>query len=336
MRILAFETSCDETSVAVYDSDTNKIYQLIHSQIQAHLEHGGVVPEIASREHLVYLPRLLEQLLEELSIDYDTIDAIAYTRGPGLVGALLVGASFAQMLAYRLHKPLWPMHHIEAHMLITLYDHPELQWPFLALIVSGGHTLLVEAKALGQYEILGETLDDAAGEAFDKGGKCLGLPYPAGPLVAKLADAGEKKQELLLPRPLLNRPGVDFSFSGLKTAFVTLTRQYGDSHKLEDLCYTLQASIVDHLLDRLKRILAVKAQPVVVAGGVAMNRLLREKAQALCHRYQQACYFPKPQHCCDNAAMVAYTASLYASQNMSTPAISSDVRARWPLTERLP
>ena len=337
MKILAFESSCDETSVAVLDTRASRLNQIVLSQIPLHQQYGGVVPEVASRNHCQAFPGLINDCLSKAGLVVSDINAVAYTRGPGLVGALLVGASLAKTLAFSLNVPLIPVHHVEAHMLVTGFENPGLDFPYLALIVSGGHTVLLKAKKLGDYEILGQTLDDAAGEAFDKGGKLLGLGYPAGPEVARLSSQGQEQKALILPRPLLNRPGYDFSFSGLKTAFATMLAKYGQAYSKSDYCYALQTGIVSHLVNRIERYLKREKLPLVLAGGVACNKALRLAVENLMAQTKQPMLVPSPEYCTDNAGMIAYAASKYCSAKNYSPTMPADsmalVRPRWSLAE---
>lgn len=333
MLILAIETSCDETSVALYNTHTCDLKQRIYSQIAQHRPHGGVVPEIAARSHLEILPSLCAQLIKDSGYGFESISHVAYTRGPGLVGPLLVGASFAKSLAQSLQVPCLPIHHLEAHLCIPMHEFKNLTFPFLCLLVSGGHTMLVHARSFGDYQILGQSLDDAAGEAFDKGGKCLGLKYPAGPEVARQAEKGRAHAKLTLPQPLKGKQGYDFSFSGLKTAFSRhVATQQEQGIALEDYCFALQQAIVDHLVSRLTRCMQDLKQnlPIVIAGGVAANTYLREQCQSVGKRFNTPIYYPKLEYCTDNAAMIAYTAALCLKHRRSFTELG-DVTPRWNL-----
>lgn len=315
IRVLAVETSCDETAVAVYDSQLGLRSHQLYSQIALHARYGGVVPELASRDHVRKVLPLIEAALTEAGITHDDVDAVAYTAGPGLIGALLVGAAVARSYAFARGIPALGVHHLEGHLLAPMLEPDPPQYPFVALLVSGGHTLLAEVAGLGQYRILGSTLDDAAGEAFDKTAKVLGLPYPGGPALAQLAERG-RADRFALPRPMLDRPGLDFSFSGLKTAVVVtlrdLERAAGMNGALDeatraDLAASFQAAVVDTLLAKCRRALEqTGARTLVVAGGVGANRQLRAQLLALGERRGIAVRYPRPEFCTDNAAMIAY------------------------------
>jgi len=307
VRVLAIETSCDETAVAVYDSEKGLLAHQIHSQIDLHAVYGGVVPELASRDHVRKLLPLIEAAMAEAGTSQDQIDGIAYTSGPGLVGALLVGAAVGRSLAFAWDKPALGIHHLEGHLLAPMLETPAPEFPFLALLVSGGHTLLAEVRGIGQYEIIGNSVDDAAGEAFDKTAKVLGLPYPGGPALAKLAEHG-RPGRFKLPRPMLDRPGLDFSFSGLKTAVVVATRGVElDDETRADLASDFQNAVVDTLVAKCDRALKQTGmQTLVVAGGVGANKQLRAQLRALGEKRNVAVLYPRPEFCTDNAAMIAY------------------------------
>jgi N6-L-threonylcarbamoyladenine synthase len=331
MRVLGIESSCDETAVAVYDSAGGLLSHRLHSQIALHQAYGGVVPELASRDHLRRLLPLLREALAESASDRDSIDAIAYTAGPGLIGALLVGAGFATSLAYAWAKPLVGIHHLEGHLLAPLLESHGPQFPFLALLVSGGHTQLVDVAALGRYRILGETLDDAAGEAFDKTAKLLGLPYPGGAALAQLAERG-RADRFVFPRPMLDRPGLDFSFSGLKTAaLVALRSRVPDDADRADIAHGFQEAVVDTLAEKCRRALAQTGhRRLVIAGGVGANRRLRERLAEVARKSAAELYFPRAEFCTDNAAMIALAGCLrLASDARRTLAI--EARANWTL-----
>ena len=285
MRVLGIETSCDETGVAVYDSEAGLLSNALHSQIALHQAYGGVVPELASRDHVRHLVPLIERVVAEAGLTLADLDAIAYTEGPGLAGALLVGASVANALAYALNKPAIGIHHLEGHLLSPLLADPRPDFPFVALLVSGGHSQLFEVTGVGRYRLLGDTLDDAAGEAFDKTAKLLGLPYPGGPALAKLAERG-RTGVVSLPRPMLESGDLDMSFSGLKTAVLTLVRRLGGEASLDDqtradIAREFQSAVVDVLVAKALAALDVTGlRTLVVAGGVGANRELREQARA--------------------------------------------------------
>ena len=335
MKVLGIESSCDETGIAVYDTDTGEIWQRLYSQIEQHREYGGVVPELASRDHIVKAAPMLVEILREIG-GIDALDGIAYTRGPGLIGALMVGANLARGLAWALGKPLLGVHHMEGHLLAPMLsgDSPEL--PFVALLVSGGHTMLVEVRALGRYRILGESLDDAVGEAFDKTAKLLGLPYPGGPELAALADS-VSISKFKFPRPMTNRPGLEFSFSGLKTAALNIVRQNEplDDATRAEIAHAFQEAVVDTLRIKCRRALEETGyQNLVVAGGVGANRRLRAVLQQQVEEIGGRVYFPAFEYCTDNGVMIAYAGALRLLEGHRDEAVS-DVLARWSL-ESLP
>ena len=338
LRVLGIESSCDETGVALYSSEDGLLAQALHSQVVIHREFGGVVPELASRNHVKHIVRLVDEVLAEATLNKADIDAIAYTAGPGLVGALLVGASFAKSLSFALNIPALGVHHLEAHLLAAKLDSPELEFPFTALLVSGGHTQLIEARGLGDYHLLGETLDDAVGEAFDKTAKLMGLPYPGGPLLAKLADAADEKADTTMPdfpRPMLNRPGFDFSFSGLKThAMMAWRRSAQDETTRAAIAKAFQDAVIETLVTKCMRALDhTGSQRLVVAGGVGANRALRAMLKTRMKARGGKVYFPRPEYCTDNGAMVAYAGCLHLLEAKSKPDADHavQVRARWPL-----
>ena len=335
MKVLGIESSCDETGIAVYDSESGQIWQRLYSQIERHREYGGVVPELASRDHVVKAAPLLADILREVG-GVEALDAVAYTRGPGLVGALMVGANIARGLAWALDKPLLGVHHMEGHLLAPMLagDSPEL--PFVALLVSGGHTLLVDVRSLGDYRILGESLDDAVGEAFDKTAKLLGLPYPGGPELAALADSvtGSRFE---FPRPMTNRPGLEFSFSGLKTAALTIVRENEPLQETvrAEIAHAFQQAVVDTLRIKCRRALEETGyRSLVIAGGVGANRHLRAELLRQGEKTGARVYFPALEYCTDNGAMIAYAGALRLLQGERDEAVS-DVLARWSL-ESLP
>lgn len=333
MRVLGLETSCDETAAAVYDGEQGLLGARLHSQVALHAEYGGVVPELASRDHIRKLTPLIREVLGASGTSLDELDGVAYTAGPGLAGALLVGASVARALAWARGIPAVGVHHLEGHLLAPMLEAERPAFPFLALLVSGGHTLLAEVQGLGEYRILGSSLDDAAGEAFDKTAKLLGLPYPGGPELARLAEAG-RPGEFRLPRPMLDRPGFDFSFSGLKTAVVVAIRNRTiDAQLRADVACAFQEAVVETLEVKCERALAATGLPaLVVAGGVGANRLLRERLKALGARTGVRVYYPRPEFCTDNAAMIAYAGyrRLAAGQRDS---LAIRAVARWPIDE---
>jgi N6-L-threonylcarbamoyladenine synthase len=306
MRVIGIETSCDETAVAVYDAALGLLSHRLHSQIAMHQAYGGVVPELASRDHVRWLLPLVREVLTAAHSERDSITGIAYTAGPGLIGALLVGSAFARSLAYAWEKPAMGIHHLEGHVLAPLLEPNPPDFPFLALLVSGGHTQLIAVLELGRYRILGESLDDAVGEAFDKTAKLLGLPYPGGAALARLAEAG-RRGRFEFPRPMLDRPGLDFSFSGLKTAaLVALRGRDLDDEIRADVARGFQEAVIDTLAEKCRRALALTGyQRLVVAGGVGANRRLRERLEGVADAVGAKLYAPRAEFCTDNAAMIA-------------------------------
>ncbi|MDE2294729.1 MAG: tRNA (adenosine(37)-N6)-threonylcarbamoyltransferase complex transferase subunit TsaD [Gammaproteobacteria bacterium] len=333
MRVLGIETSCDETGVAVYDSAAGLLSHRLHTQVAMHQAYGGVVPELASRDHVRRLLPLVRAALEDAVATPASIDAVAYTAGPGLIGALLVGASFARALAYAWSKPAIGVHHLEGHLLAPLLEAQPPEFPFLALLVSGGHTMLVDVAGLGEYRVLGESLDDAAGEAFDKTAKLLGLPYPGGAALAALAERGRAGVHRF-PRPMLDRPGLDFSFSGLKTAVrVALRDRVLDESDRADVARAFEEAVVATLSEKCRRALRVTGRErLVVAGGVGANRRLRERLAGVAREYGADAHFPRPQFCTDNGAMIALAGCLRLVRG-ATREPPAPVRANWPLDE---
>jgi N6-L-threonylcarbamoyladenine synthase len=331
MRILGIETSCDETGVAIYDSEQGLIAQQLYSQVSLHAEYGGVVPELASRDHVRKLLPLVESTLKQAQLNKTDLDGIAYTAGPGLAGALLVGACFARSLAYAWQIPAIAVHHLEGHLLSPMLEDPAPEFPFLALLVSGGHTLLAQVKSLGEYKILGESLDDAAGEAFDKTAKILGLGYPGGPKLAALALEGDVTR-YHFPRPMTDRPGLDFSFSGLKTHVLHAWQSSDQSDKTKaDMAACFQQAVIDTLVIKSIRALQqTDAKQLVVSGGVSANVALRtvltEKAAAM----NVKVFFPRLEFCTDNGAMIAYAGyqRLKAGRQES---LAIQIHSRWAL-----
>lgn len=338
MRILGIETSCDETGVAIYDSELGILADALYSQIELHAEYGGVVPELASRDHVRKLIPLIEEVMEQAGCTQSDVDAIAYTSGPGLVGALMVGAAVAKSLAFAWGVPSVPVHHMEGHLLAPLLEDPAPDAPFIALLVSGGHTQLVNVEAIGRYDILGESLDDAAGEAFDKTAKMLGLAYPGGPAIAQAAEQG-RSGRFQFPRPMVDRPGLDFSFSGLKT-FTLNTRddcaaQAGGltEQDVADIAWAFQDAVVDTLALKCRRALRqTGARRLVVAGGVSANTRLRQKLADMVAREQAEVFYPQLRYCTDNGAMIAF-AGYHRMLAGVEPSLKVQVRARWPLSE---
>ncbi|CAG0945542.1 MAG: tRNA N6-adenosine threonylcarbamoyltransferase [Rhodocyclaceae bacterium] len=335
MRVLGIESSCDETGLALYDTVRGLLAHAVHSQIDLHAAYGGVVPELASRDHVRRIVPLLRMVLAEADAGPGDIDAVAYTAGPGLAGALLVGAGFAEALAFSLNVPALPVHHLEGHLLSPLLSADPPRFPFVALLVSGGHTQLMRVAGVGQYELLGETLDDAAGEAFDKTAKLLGLGYPGGPQLAQLAERG-KTGRFDLPRPMLHSGDLDFSFSGLKTAVLTRVREraIGEAEKA-DLCADVQAAIVEVLA--AKALAALKASgldQLVVAGGVGANRALRAALDAGARAAGARVFYPELELCTDNGAMIAFAGAQRLTSGKAAKAPGRfGVRPRWNLQE---
>ncbi|NIA27085.1 MAG: tRNA (adenosine(37)-N6)-threonylcarbamoyltransferase complex transferase subunit TsaD [Desulfobulbaceae bacterium] len=328
MNVLGIETSCDETGVALYSSKTGLLADALHSQIDLHAVYGGVVPEIASRDHIRCLLPLIAQVLGKAGIERP--DAIAYTAGPGLVGALMVGGGIANGLGLAWNRPVIAIHHMEGHLLAPMLEDEPPKYPFLALLVSGGHSMLIAVRGLGEYGVLGTTLDDAVGEAFDKTAKLLGLGYPGGPALAVLAEEGNDSA-YALPRPMLNRPGLDFSFSGLKTAVMLEVKKAIVAGDLEsrraDLAASFQRAAVDTLVSRaLKAAKQEGLERVVVAGGVGANKLLREE---MASRFEGKVFYPRLEFCTDNGAMIAVAGALRLADAASAAEIRA--QARWSL-----
>ena len=328
MNVLGIETSCDETGVALYSTERGLVADALHSQVDLHAMYGGVVPEIASRDHIRCLLPLVEKVLHEA--DVARPDAIAYTAGPGLVGALMVGSGMANGLGLAWDCPVVPVHHMEGHLLAPMLEDEPPEFPFLALLVSGGHSMLIGVTGLGEYELLGTTLDDAVGEAFDKTAKLLGLGYPGGPALAKLAEDGDDKA-YKLPRPMLNRPGFDFSFSGLKTAVMLEVRKADEVGELEarraDLAASFQRAAVDTLVGRALQAADNQGlDRIVIAGGVGANKLLR---QEMAQRFSGDVFYPRMAYCTDNGAMIAVAGALRLADAGRAEEIRA--RARWSL-----
>jgi len=338
MKVLGIETSCDETAVAVYDGEQGLMANRVWSQIELHRPHGGVVPELASREHVERLLPMIEGCLADAGIEPQAIDGIAYTAGPGLIGALLVGATVGAGLAAAWGLPAIPVHHMEAHLLAPLLEDDRPAFPFVALLVSGGHTMLVEVAGIGRYRILGQTLDDAAGEAFDKTAKMLGLPYPGGPQLALLAGNG-RADRFAFPRPMLGRQGLEFSFSGLKTAVALKARELrGDGVLSEsvrvELANSFQEAVVDTLVGKSRQALqATGLSRLVVAGGVGANRRLRERLRSELTATGCSVYYPRNEYCTDNGAMIALAGSLRFPATLPAGPPVVCARARWDLEE---
>ncbi len=336
MRVLGIETSCDETGVAIYDSNEGLLAHALHSQVELHAAYGGVVPELASRDHIRKLLPMVRQLLQEAGIEAASLDGVAYTAGPGLVGALLVGASVGRSMAWSWGIPAIGVHHMEGHLLAPMLEPDPPTFPFIAMLVSGGHTQLVEVYGVGRYRLLGDTLDDAAGEAFDKTAKLLGLPYPGGPELAKLAQLGDPAR-YRFPRPMTDRPGLDFSFSGLKTFALNTIREAErregalSEQTRADIARAFEDAVVDTLSIKCRRAVRECAiNTLVLAGGVSANRHLRRRIDAMMQAEGGVARYPRPQFCTDNGAMIAYAGCLRLMAGESEP-LRFSVQTRWPM-----
>jgi N6-L-threonylcarbamoyladenine synthase len=331
MRVLGIETSCDETGVAIYDSEQGLLGDALYSQVELHAEFGGVVPELASRDHVRKTLPLVAQVLSEAGVASTDIDGVAYTAGPGLMGALLVGASIGRSLAFGWNVPAVAVHHMEGHLLAPMLEANPPAFPFVALLVSGGHTMLVQVDGIGRYSMLGESLDDAAGEAFDKTAKMLELGYPGGPAVAKLAEAGDSKR-FTFPRPMTDRPGLDFSFSGLKTFTLnTLHDSDGSEQTRADIACAFEEAVVDTLAIKCRRALKQTGlSRLVIAGGVSANTRLRSRLKTIAGKMRAEVYYPRLEFCTDNGAMIAFAGCqrLLAGQHESLEFIA---QPRWSL-----
>jgi N6-L-threonylcarbamoyladenine synthase len=333
LRVLGIETSCDETGVAIYDGDLGLMAHTLFSQAHIHAEYGGVVPEIASRDHVRILLPLLDECLDKAGCSKADLDGIAYTAGPGLIGALLVGAAVGRSLAVSLDVPAIAVHHMEGHLLAPLLEADAPDFPFIALLVSGGHTMLVDVRSIGDYRVLGETRDDAAGEAFDKTAKLLGLGYPGGPVLAKAARSGDA-DKFSFPRPMTDRPGLEFSFSGLKTHTRKLWRDHSQEENAQaDIAAGFQQAVVDTLLIKCRRaMLQTRCSHLVIAGGVGANLRLREALSQAGRKYGWGVSYPRIEFCTDNGAMIAFAGyhRLLAGQHESEIIHG---RPRWPMNE---
>ena len=341
MIVLGIESSCDETGLALYDTEHGLLSHALHSQIAMHQEYGGVVPELASRDHIRRALPLLTEVLHYAKLDKHQIDAIAYTQGPGLAGALLVGASVACGLALALDKPVIGIHHLEGHLLSPLLASKPPEFPFIALLVSGGHTQLMRVDGVGRYQLLGETLDDAAGEAFDKSAKLLGLSYPGGPAISRMAEFGDPAA-YKLPRPMLHSKDLNFSFSGLKTAVLTVVKNHP-----ANICEQDKANIARGFVDALVDVLVAKSltalkqtglKRLVIAGGVGANQQLRAALNAAAIKRRFQVYYPELEFCTDNGAMIAFAGAMRLKNNpaLATRDYGFNVRPRWPLQELAP
>lgn len=333
MRVLGIETSCDETGIAVYDDQTGLLANQLYSQVKLHADYGGVVPELASRDHVRKTVPLIQAALKEANLTPADIDGVAYTPGPGLVGALLVGATVGRALAFAWNVPAVPVHHMEGHLLAPMLEDNPPAFPFVALLVSGGHTQLISVTGIGEYELLGESIDDAAGEAFDKTAKLLGLDYPGGPMLSKMAQQGTEGR-FTFPRPMTDRPGLDFSFSGLKTFAANTIRSNGnDDQTRADIARAFEDAVVDTLAIKCKRALEQTGfKRLVMAGGVSANRTLRAKLAEMMHKRGGEVFYARPEFCTDNGAMIAY-AGMVRLKSGANPELSVSVRPRWPLAE---
>jgi N6-L-threonylcarbamoyladenine synthase len=338
MIVLGVESSCDETGLALYDTGRGLLSHALHSQVAMHEQYGGVVPELASRDHIRRALPLLQKVLDEAQLDRHAIDAIAYTQGPGLAGALLVGASVACGLGLALDKPVLGVHHLEGHLLSPLLASEPPEFPFVALLVSGGHTQLMRVDGVGRYTLLGETVDDAAGEAFDKSAKLLGLGYPGGPAISRLAEFGEPGV-YTLPRPMLHSKNLNFSFSGLKTAVLTLVK-----NKITNICEQDKANVARAFVDAIVEVLVAKCvtalkhtglKRLVIAGGVGANRQLREALDAAAAKKRFRVFYPELEFCTDNGAMIAFAGAmrLQLQPDAAQRDYAFNVRPRWPLDE---
>ncbi len=332
MRVLGIETSCDETGVALYDSEQGLLGHLLYSQVALHAQYGGVVPELASRDHVRKLIPLIKTLLAQTATTPQDLSGIAYTAGPGLIGALLVGAAVGRSLAWAWQIPALAVHHLEAHLLAPMLELQRPEFPFLALLVSGGHTQLIHVAQMGQYTILGESVDDSVGEAFDKTAKLLGLGYPGGPALARLAEQGQPRFHF--PRPMTQRPGLDFSFSGLKTHALTMWNQQPPSEQTRaDIARAFEEAVVETLVIKCRRALQQTGLPrLVIAGGVGANQRLRRELGQLAEKMGISLFYPRIEFCTDNGAMIAYTGYVRLMQGQTAP-LSFKARPRWPLNE---
>ncbi len=340
MLILGLETSCDETGVALYDTERGLLAHALFSQIDIHVEYGGVVPELASRDHVRKTLPLIEEVMAEAEVTAADIDGVAYTAGPGLVGALMVGATLARSLAWGWGVPALGVHHMEGHLLAPMLEEEHPEFPFVALLVSGGHTQLVRVDGIGEYRLLGESLDDAAGEAFDKAAKMLGLPYPGGPHIGRLAQSGNPER-FDFPRPMVNRPGLDFSFSGLKTFTlntVASCREEGELTEQDkaDIARAFEDAVVSTLVIKCRRALKQEGlKTLVMAGGVSANSSLRAGLKRALSKERAQVFYPAPLFCTDNGAMIAYA----GAQRLKAGQVDTEetrVRPRWPMEELPP
>lgn len=336
MLVLGIETSCDETGIALYDSELGLLADALYSQIEVHAEYGGVVPELASRDHVRKTLPLISEVLAKAGKKKSDLDAVAYTAGPGLVGALMVGSCIGRSLAYALDIPAVGVHHMEGHLLAPMLEASPPEFPFVALLVSGGHTQLVQVRSIGEYELLGESLDDAAGEAFDKAAKMMDLDYPGGPRIAALAEQGDVTR-FKFPRPMVDRPGLDFSFSGLKTFTLNTVHKHAQADGLPndqtcaDIACAFQEAVVDTLVIKCRRALQqVDYKTLVIAGGVSANQRLRERLEQALAKINARVFYARHEFCTDNGAMIAY-AGCQRLQAGQSDDMAITVKARWPL-----
>ncbi|MCC8380171.1 tRNA (adenosine(37)-N6)-threonylcarbamoyltransferase complex transferase subunit TsaD [Xenorhabdus sp. PB30.3] len=339
MRVLGIETSCDETGIAIYDDKSGLLANQLYSQVKLHADYGGVVPELASRDHIRKTVPLIQAALKEAGLTSKDIDAVAYTAGPGLVGALMVGATIGRSLAFAWDVPAIPVHHMEGHLLAPMLEENKPEFPFVALLVSGGHTQLISVTGIGEYTLLGESIDDAAGEAFDKTAKLLGLDYPGGPVLSRIAQQG-KAGRFVFPRPMTDRPGLDFSFSGLKTFAANTIRNHitgcdveQDEQTRADIAHAFEEAVVDTLVIKCKRALEQTGfKRLVMAGGVSANRTLRIRMQNMAEKLLGEVFYARPEFCTDNGAMIAFAGMIRLASGTKNN-LGVTVKARWPLSE---
>ncbi|MFP3013701.1 MAG: tRNA (adenosine(37)-N6)-threonylcarbamoyltransferase complex transferase subunit TsaD [Arsenophonus sp. NC-PG7-MAG3] len=336
MRILGIETSCDETGIAIYDDQVGLLANQLYSQIKLHADYGGVVPELASRDHIRKTIPLIKVALQEASLTGNDIDGVSYTAGPGLIGALLVGAAIGHSLAFAWKVPAIPINHMEGHLLAPMLEKNSPKFPFVALLVSGGHTQLINVIAIGQYQLLGESIDDAAGEALDKIGKLLGLDYPGGPALSLMAQQGQVGQ-FVFPRPMTNRPGLNFSFSGLKTFAANIIRNNSmDQQTTADIARAFEDAVVDTLVIKCKRALEqTGSKRLVMAGGVSANRTLQLKMVESIKKIGGQVFYARPEFCTDNGAMIALAGMIRLKHGVND-SMDITVKARWPLVNLSP
>ncbi len=331
-RVLGIETSCDDTGVAIYDSEQGLMAHALYSQIQTHAAYGGVVPELAARDHIRKVVPLVDSVLEQAKCEAKSLTGVAYTKGPGLAGALLAGSAVAKGLAFAWGVPSIGVHHMEGHMLAPMLEESAPAFPFIALLVSGGHCLLAEVKEVGDYKILGQTLDDAVGEAFDKTAKILGLSYPGGPIISKMAERGNPER-FIFPKPMLDRPGLDFSYSGLKTFALTTAQENDlDDQTVADIAYAFQQAAVETLVVKSRRALEqTNNRRLVVAGGVGANTCLRAELNNMAKVHGFEVFYPRLEFCTDNGAMIALAGAL--RQNQADDSLGFQVKPRWSLED---